>query len=145
VARLGGTPIPDINYDAGETVGWPRFADAVREVRDDLPAGERVVVLTRNYGEAGAIDHFAPDLGPAYSGHNSYWSWGPPPEDVGTTVIATGLDEERLSDWFDEVETVGRFDNRVDLDNDEQSVPITVAVGRRVPWSQIWPELRHVG
>jgi hypothetical protein len=145
VDRLAGTPVPDINYDAGETVGWPRLADAVRDVRDGLPPRERVVVLTRNYGEAGAIDRFARDLGPAYSGHNAYWSWGPPPEDAGTTVIAVGLDEERLAGWFDEVQTVDRFDNGLDLDNEEQGVPITVATGRRVPWSEIWPELRRVG
>jgi hypothetical protein len=145
VGRLGSTPVPDINYDAGETVGWPRFAAAVRNVRDTLPPGERVVVLTGNYGQAGAIDRFAPDLGPAYSGHNAYWSWGPPPEDAGTTVVAVGLAEERLAGWFDEVETVGRFDNGLGLDNEEQGVAISVAQGRRVPWSQIWPDLRRLG
>ena len=145
VARLGSTQIPDINYDSGETVGWPLLADAVRDARDGLPAGERVVVLARNYGEAGAIDRFAPDLGPAYSGHNAYRSWGPPPEDAGTAVVAVGLDEERLAAWFDGVQTVGRFDNGLDLDNEEQGVPIMTAVGRRVPWSQIWPELRRLG
>jgi 4-amino-4-deoxy-L-arabinose transferase-like glycosyltransferase len=145
VARLGSTPVPDVNYDAGETVGWPRLADAVRNAREGLPAGERVVVLAGNYGEAGAVDRFAPDLGPAYSGHNAYWSWGPPPEAVGTAVVAVGMDEQRLAAWFDEVRTVGRFDNGVGLDNDEQGVPILTAVGRRVPWSQIWPEVRRLG
>jgi hypothetical protein len=109
-----------------------------------LPAGARVVVLTRNYGEAGVIDRYAPDLGPAYSGHNSYWNWGPPPEDADG-VIAAGLSEERLAGWFGHVKTAGRFDNGVGLDNDEQGVAILVATDRRVPWSAIWPELRRLG
>lgn len=144
VGRLGDTPVPDVNYDAGETVGWPRLVAEVRAAREQLPAGERVVVLTSNYGQAGAVDRFAPDLGPAYSGHNSYWTWGPPPEDADA-VVAVGLDEERLSRWFGEVGTAGTVDNGVGLDNDEQGTPVLVATDRQVPWTEIWPELRRLG
>jgi Dolichyl-phosphate-mannose-protein mannosyltransferase len=144
VERLAATPIVDVNYDAGETVGWPRLAAAVEEVRADLPTGEPVAVLTANYGEAGAVDRFAPALGPAYSGHNAYASWGPPPEDVGT-VIVVGHAEERLRRWFGRVELAARVDNGVDLDNDEQGAPIWVATDRSAPWSEIWPELRRLG
>ena len=144
VGRLGGTPIADINYDAGETVGWPRFAATVEEVRADLPDGERIAVLTANYGEAGAIDRFAPHLGPAYSAHNAYWSWGPPPEHAGT-VIVVGYPEERLTPWFGRVELATRVDNGVELDNEEQGAPIWVATDRQAPWSEIWPELRRLG
>jgi hypothetical protein len=140
--RLADTPVPDVNYDAGETVGWPQLVARVQDARDG--AGDRVVVLTGNYGQAGAVDRFAPDLGPAYSGHNSYWTWGPPPEDVDT-VIAVGIDGERLADWFGDVEDAGRVDNGVGLDNDEQGTPVLVATDRRVPWSEIWPELRRLG
>ncbi|HVD28588.1 MAG TPA: glycosyltransferase family 39 protein [Mycobacteriales bacterium] len=144
VSRLADTPVADINYDAGETVGWPGLVAAVERAHADLPAGARDVVMTRNYGEAGAVDRFAPDLGPAYSGHNSYWTWGPPPEDADT-VITVGLPEEQLARWFGDVETVDRFDNGVGLDNEEQGVPIVVATDRRVPWSEIWPALRRLG
>jgi hypothetical protein len=144
VDRLGGTPIADVNYDAGETVGWPRLAAAVEEVRADLPAGERIAVLTANYGQAGAVDRFAPRLAPAYSAHNSYWSWGPPPEDTDA-VIVVGYPEERLTPWFGRVELAARVDNGVDLDNEEQDAPIWVATDRLAPWSEIWPELRRLG
>jgi hypothetical protein len=144
VERLADTPVPDVNYDAGETVGWPAFAGAVRRARDTLPADAPVAVLTGNYGQAGAVDRFAADLSPAYSGHNSYWSWGPPPEDTGM-VVAVGIPEERLAQWFGEVRVVGRVDNGVGLDNEEQGRPILTAVDRVVPWSEIWPELRRLG
>jgi 4-amino-4-deoxy-L-arabinose transferase-like glycosyltransferase len=144
VARLGGTPIVDVNYDAGETVGWPRLAARVEDVRAGLPSGERIAVLTANYGQAGAVDRFAPALGPAYSPHNAYWSWGPPPEDAGT-VLVVGYREERLTRWFGRVEEAARVDNGVDLDNEEQGATIWVATDRLAPWSEIWPELRRLG
>jgi hypothetical protein len=144
VGALADTPVPDVNYDSGEQVGWPRFAQTVVGVRNRLPSGERVVVLTQNYGEAGAVDRYAPDLGPAYSGHNSYGSWGPPPEDA-TTAIVVGVPEERLRQWFGSVELRARIDNGVDLDNEEQDAPVWIATDRQVPWSQIWPELRRLG
>ncbi len=144
VERLAATPIVDVNYDAGETVGWPRLAAAVEAVRADLPAGERVAVLTANYGQAGAVDRFAPALGPAYSGHNAYGTWGPPPEDAATLIVV-GYPEERLTAWFGRVDLAARVDNGVGLDNDEQGTPIWVATDRQAPWSEIWPELHRLG
>jgi hypothetical protein len=144
VARLADTPVVAINYDAGETVGWPRFADTVRGVRDRLPAGARVAVLTSNYGEAGAIDRYAPELGPAYSGHNSYAEWGPPPNDV-TTVVAIGFRPEQLRAWFGEVQLAARIDDGVGLDNDEQDQPVYIARGPLRPWPALWPQLRRFG
>jgi hypothetical protein len=144
VAALHATPVLAVNYDAGETVGWPRFAAQVEAVRDGLPAGERVAVLTSNYGQAGAVDRFAPELGPAFSGHNAYGTWGPPPDDAATLIVI-GYDRERLERWFGEVEPAGRIDNGVDLDNDEQGTPLWIVRDRLAPWSQLWPELRHIG
>jgi hypothetical protein len=144
VERLAETPIVDINYDAGETVGWPQFAATVAAARSSVPAADQVAVLTRNYGEAGAVDRYLPELAPAYSGHNAYWDWGPPPDDVAT-VIAVGFTQEQLRSWFSRVELAGQIDNGVGLENDEQGTPVWVASGRLVPWHQIWPQLRSLG
>ncbi len=38
VDKLAGTPIVDINYDAGETVGWPQLAATVAGVRASTAA-----------------------------------------------------------------------------------------------------------
>jgi hypothetical protein len=144
VGRLADTPVPDISYDAGETVGWPAFAATVAGVRAGLPADAEVVVLTGNYGEAGAVDRFLPELSPAYSGHNSYWTWGPPPEQT-TTVIAVGIPEQQLRRWFGSVTRAAEVDNGVGLDNDEQGSPVWVATDRRLSWAQLWPQLRVLG
>ncbi|HEY4419061.1 MAG TPA: glycosyltransferase family 39 protein [Pseudonocardia sp.] len=144
VERLAATPIVDINYDAGETVGWPQFAATVAAARSTVPAADQVAVLTRNYGEAGAVDRYLPELAPAYSGHNAYWDWGPPPDDV-TTVIAVAFTQEQLRSWFSRVELAGRIDNGVGLENDEQGTAVWVASGRLAPWHEIWPQLRSLG
>jgi hypothetical protein len=142
--RLAATPIVDINYDAGETVGWPQFTATVAAARTTVPTSERVAVLTRNYGQAGAVDHYLPALRPAYSGHNAYWGWGPPPADT-TAVIAVGFRQEELRSWFGRVELAGRVDNGVGLENDEQATPVWVARDQLVPWAQLWPQLRRLG
>ncbi|OZM79721.1 glycosyltransferase family 39 protein [Pseudonocardia sp. MH-G8] len=142
--ELAGTSVPDIHYDAGETVGWPAFAATLAAVRERVPAGERVAVLAGNYGEAGAVDRFLPALAPAYSGHNAYWDWGPPPDDA-TTLIVVGMREEQLRRWFGQVRLSARIDNGVGLDNDEQGSPVWLVRERLLPWSQLWPRLRSLG
>ena len=143
--HLHATPIVDINYDAGETVGWPGFADTVAGVFASLPDAEQetAVVLTGNYGQAGALDRYG-DL-PVYSGHNSYWTWGPPPEDRGATAVVVGYDEALLRTHFAQVTQVARIDNGLALDNDEQGRPVYVCRDRQTPWSQLWPRLRRLG
>jgi hypothetical protein len=144
VEELADTPIPDISYDVGETVGWPQFAATIAAVHATVPAGERVAVLTGNYGEAGAVDRFLPALAPAHSGHNAYWGWGPPPEEAGTLVVV-GLEGAQLRRWFGSVELAARIDNGVGLDNEEQGEPVWLVRDRRVSWAQLWPQLRHIG
>lgn len=143
VDRLAGTPVGDVNPDAKETVGWPQYVDTVARVRLVLP-GEKVAVLTNNYGEAGAVDHFLPVLGPAHSGQNSYWYWGPPPDDA-TAVIVVGYSEAQLRALFGRVELAATIDNGVGLRNDEQGKPVWIARDRLAPWAQLWPRLRRLG
>ncbi len=148
VQDLGGTPVAVINYDAGETVGWPSLVRTVADVHEQLPDEERrgAVVLTRNYGQAGAIDRFGGALGlpHAYSGHNGYAEWGPPPESSATAVVV-GYDQARLGAWFADCEEAARVDNGVGLDNDEQGTPIWVCRDRRTDWGDIWPQVRFLG
>jgi len=63
-SEVAGSPVEAINYDAGEQLGWPAFAATLTSVYDDLPAADRprAVVLAGNYGEAGAVHRYAPDL-----------------------------------------------------------------------------------
>jgi hypothetical protein len=140
--RLAATPITDVNYDAGETVGWPGFADQVATAYDGL-ADADAVVLTGNYGEMGALRRYRPDV-PVHSGHNALADLGPPPE--GTrTVLAVGIDEESLRSWCGSLEPVGEIDNGLDLDNDEQGASLVVCRDLVTPWAELWPEIRRLG
>jgi hypothetical protein len=71
---LTDVALQEINYDLGEQIGWPTFAEQVERAWESIPADERgtAIVLTGNYGEAGAIERFAPTLPTPYSGHNTW-------------------------------------------------------------------------
>lgn len=145
VAWLGPSPVLALNPDAGETVGWPALTRTVRAAYAGAAPG--TVVLTRNYGEAGAVDRFGPGLGlpAAYSGHNGYGLWGPPPDGGPGTAVAVGFSREQLLQWFDSVGKVATVDNGLDLDNEEQGAPVWLCSGLRHPWSQQWPSIRRLG
>jgi hypothetical protein len=138
------TPIPAVNEDAIESIGWPRFVRTVSNVWHTLP--RRAVIFTGNYGEASAIDRFGPDLGlpRAYSGHNSFARWGIPPASAGPVVVV-GIDwKPYLDARFSGCRRAARIDNGVDLDNEEQGGPVWVCRGPRRPWAELWPGLRHL-
>ncbi|HEY3501537.1 MAG TPA: glycosyltransferase family 39 protein [Actinocatenispora sp.] len=138
------------NYDSGETVGWPAFADSLATAYRGLPASERAraVILTGNYGEAGAVARYGPDRGlpRAYSGHNSMAGFGVPPANADV-VIAVGYDSPVvLRRWFTDVRRAGRIDERVSTDNDENGGPVWVCRGLRRSWPSIWrTEVAHTG
>jgi 4-amino-4-deoxy-L-arabinose transferase-like glycosyltransferase len=136
------TPVIAANGDVGETIGWPQFVRTVATVyrRADRPA----VVFTSNYGEAGAVDRFGPSLGlpRAYSGHNAFASWGPPPDRPGP-VIVVGLDGQVLARHFTGCRLQARVDNAAGVDNDERGTQIELCSGTTRPWTKMWRDLRH--
>lgn len=143
--RLVGTPVLDINYDAGEQIGWPELAAAVVRARDTLPPDRRAgaIALARNYGEGGAVHRYLPSM-PAYSGHNSLYAFGPPPSDARDAIVL-GYAEGQLRSWFTDVQRVGTVGNAAGVDNDEQGRPVWRCSGPTAPWSQVWPQMRQVG
>ncbi|WP_410870216.1 glycosyltransferase family 39 protein [Nocardia sp. A7] len=141
VALLRDSPILAINYDAGETIAWPRYVEQIAAAH---PPG--APILTANYGEAGAIERYGSeyDLPTPHSGHNAYWWWGPPP-DSATEVLTVGIDRERLTELCSIVEPAGTLDNGLGIDNDEQGEPMFLCRNPIRPWSQLWPQLRTLG
>ncbi|MET7336267.1 glycosyltransferase family 39 protein [Nonomuraea sp. NPDC005650] len=135
LSALGFSP----NEVSRESVGWPRFAAQVAGVYRTLPPG--TIVLTANYGEAGALDRFAPAI-PVYSGHNELWYQGRPPE-TARTVVAVGLSPERLRLRFAGCDSAGVIDHGTGVANEEQGLPITVCSGPLAPWTTAWPDFRH--
>ncbi len=140
--RLLG-PVVAVNYDAGETVGWPRFAETVGAVYDSLPAADHPIVLTENYGEAGAVERYLPGV-PVYSGHNAYWDWGPPPTSARAAVLV-GFSRDQAERWCGDLVEAAQIDNGVGLDNDEQGAQVWTCRSFSQPWNEVWPQLRRLG
>ena len=139
------TPIVKLNYDAGETIGWPAFVRQIAAVYHSLPPAQRAhaIVLASNYGEAGAVDRFGPGyrLPPAYSGHMAFWYWGPPPASTDTAV-AVGFSAGQLTRVCGQLRLAGHLNNRLGVSNQEQGAPVWVCQRTGRPWRQIWPGLR---
>jgi hypothetical protein len=105
---------------------------------------QRSVIVTGNYGEAGAIDRYGPAHGlpPVYSAHNQLYYYGPPrPE--RTVVIAWTQNVARTQRLFTECEVRARLDNGFGVDNEEQGSAIMVCQLPAEGWAAIWPELQH--
>ena len=89
-----------------DRLGWEQLVDDVAGIRDALPSEERgdVIVFAPSYGQAGALEWLGRERGftRAYSTHNTYFLWGPPP-DQPEVAIVIGNRRERLESIFGEV------------------------------------------
>jgi hypothetical protein len=146
LATYAGSTLPATVPDVANTVGWPQYVATVEGVVSALPADERAhaVILTNDYSEASPLILLGTGLPPVYSGHNSYWSWGPPPPDL-TVVVHVG--DWRPADpgqFFVGCHDVAHIDNGLGIPNGEQGTAVTVCTSLRAPWTTLWPELRTI-
>lgn len=146
VGVVGGTPIPAINQGISDQVGWRRYVRQVADVYEALPAQDKpgTVLLTGNYGEAGALDRYGPALGlPAvYSGQNELWWLGPPPPSATVVVLVTQGDPAR-STAFGSCEHKADLDNGYGVENEEQTARVFVCRDLRGTWAELWPGFQH--
>ena len=153
-AALGVEDTPDEKHEASllpqffaDQFGWEAMATKVAAAYRALPPEEQRVAAFygNNYGEAGAIDFYAARLGlprAAVSGHNSYFTWGPPPDGRGAVMITVGPSKEDVLDSYEEVEQVGETDEPYAMPY-ENHRPILVARKPRHAMSDIWPTTKH--
>jgi 4-amino-4-deoxy-L-arabinose transferase-like glycosyltransferase len=132
--------------DTANEIGWPQFVATVEGVVAALPADERAhaVILTNDYSEASPLILLGSGLPPVYSGHNSYWSWGPPPADRTIVVHVGDWRPTDYTDYFTGCQDVAHIDNGLGVQNGEQGDAVTVCTGLRAPWSVMWPALRTI-
>jgi len=137
-----------VNPVLAESVGWPQLVSTVRTVWFSMPASQRAnaVIFTSNYGEASAINVLGQGTGlpQAVSGHNTYWWWGPGNPDATTVVAVTeGSRAAYLGQFFTSVRTVATLSNPYGLHNQEWHGHVYLCTGPRLPWGQMWPQLRQ--
>jgi Dolichyl-phosphate-mannose-protein mannosyltransferase len=139
---LHTVPLQKINYDLGETIGWPKLAALVAREYDSLPSPQRrqTTILAGNYGEAGALDRYGPGLSlpQAFSGANNFWLWGPPPA-ADSAAVVVNMDPAFLHREFAHVRLVATFWNGLGVSDDEQGAQIFLVSGLKSSWAQSWP------
>jgi hypothetical protein len=147
VRDLGGSIVEKLDSTEGEMVGWPRFVATVASVYHNLPPATRTrtAIFTKNYGEAGAVDLLGPTQGlpQAYSGHNGFSEWGPPPDsDTAAILVGEELDATVAAD-FRGCAVRAHVNDGLGLNNQEQGVPVWFCATTSRPWSMMWTSLRH--
>ena len=146
VGTLHDTPIPGINQAARDSVGWPAYVQQVGAAYAGLSPDDRAhtTIVTANYGEAGAIDRFGDryHLPKVFSGQNQLYKYGPPPAGATVTIL-TGYETDEVPHVFAGCTVAGTFDNGVDVDNEEQGLPVLICRGRTTSWVSLWPLFQH--
>lgn len=122
--------------------GWEEMARTVAAVYATLSPAERAecVVLTKNYGEAGALEYWSRrhDLPPVACRHNNYWLWGPP-AGAGAVVIVVTSGSEPLGKIFEEVTlaAVSRTPHAL-----ESHIHVWLCRRLLYPLPEVWADLR---
>jgi hypothetical protein len=144
---FAASPYAVVGDDQLNTIGWPEFIDSLDEAAAAVPAPDRqrAVIITGNYGEAGAVARFGAERGlpAAYSGHNAYGLWGPPSDGSGP-IIVVGYPESRVREAFDGCHVVTVVGNRTGADTEEQGLPVWLCQVVRGSWHEAWPRLVHL-
>jgi len=151
--RLG--VVPQIEKKSGtgrlpqwlaDRLGWEAYAERVGRTVAELPPEERdqAVVITGDYGHAGALDLFGPRYGitRVISDHNNYWLWSRAVEDAPVLVAVDWSSERRLRERYEEVEAAGTFQCEWCLPS-RTDLPIFVARHPRRRLAELWPSVKH--
>ena len=146
LATYAASSLPATVPDTANEVGWPQFVTTVENVVNALPADQRAhaVILTNDYSEASPLELLGTGLPPIYSGHNSFWDWGPPPADRTVVVHVGDWRPADPSQFFVGCHVVAYIDNGLGIDNGEQGKAVSVCTGLRAPWTTTWPSLRTI-
>jgi hypothetical protein len=128
--------------DWADMQGWPQMADAVRHVYESLPPAERAkaVVFGGNYGEAAAVQFFAPGI-PVIGSHNQYWLWGPGSYD-GSVLIQINGTCWHAEKYFASSTVAARtaWPWAIAYEHD---IPINVCRGLKIPVARLWKESKE--
>ncbi|MGH9072415.1 MAG: hypothetical protein ACRDX8_14985, partial [Acidimicrobiales bacterium] len=145
---LLSTHFDTTNKDLGGMLGWPHLVATVAAAAKTVPPGERrrLVVLTDDYSEAGAIDYYGhtDGLPNAISGHNTFWWWGWGTATQTDPVLAVGIPEATARRYWGRVTQVATLGaDGVAVDPQERGAPVWLLQDQLLPWASLWPNLRH--
>jgi hypothetical protein len=130
-----------------DMMGWQQQVDVVAGVFQSLSPDDqpKAAILTRNYGQAGAIEYFGPSYGlpRPISGHNNYYLWGPQ-QYTGEVVISVGIPMEKLQPLFNHIDLAATIRNDYAIP-EENNLPIYICRGPKMTLQKAWPSLKFYG
>ncbi|HEY6963492.1 MAG TPA: glycosyltransferase family 39 protein [Gaiellaceae bacterium] len=119
--------------DYQDELGWPDLAAQVARL-----SGRAAVVLTRNYGEAGALELFGRGLPPVASADVTFRYWRPSVS--GRRALLVGFGNVEASGFCRGYQVAGRI--RMPTDNEERGLPIARCVLDST-LARSWPRIVH--
>jgi hypothetical protein len=129
------------------SIGWPELADTVAGAYRALPPATQrtTAVVADSYWDGSALDRYGPARGlpHPFSPHRGFWYFGAPADDADT-VLFVGSDSAYLHRYFTEVRQVATVTNGPAMNLFSLTTPVWLCSGQRAPWSQLWPQLRHL-
>jgi Dolichyl-phosphate-mannose-protein mannosyltransferase len=146
--QLKNTPITAVNQVTRDEIGWKTYVRQIADAVDGQSAADRadMVIITGNYGEYGALVRYGPPyhLPPVYSGQNALYYLGRPPDSARVALLVVeDADPATLNRGFTSCNQVGRLDNEIGIDNEEQSATLWVCREPRASWAVLWPKFQH--
>jgi hypothetical protein len=118
--------------------GWSEMASEVAAIYNSLRSEDRTQtgIWAGNYGEAGAINEFGPQYGlpRAYSRHQNYWYWGPPPQVYKNLIVI----QWSLDDVRDNCASFQAFEHYQRFGMGEENTPIYLCRGVAFDIKKLW-------
>jgi hypothetical protein len=128
-----------------DMLGWRTLAQTMSRAYAGLPPAQqaKAVILTRDYGQAAALEFFAADyrLPAALSGHNNYFLYGTKGSS-GDVVLALGLDPAFLRTEWRSVKRIATFHDDYLLP-DQNDLPVYLCTGRIENFALWWPHTKR--
>lgn len=138
-------PEGEVPQHFADMLGWNTLVQTLAGAYESLtPSQQRdAVILTRDYGQASAVDFLGPRYGlpHAISGHNNYYLYGPRGAS-GNVVIAIGYGAPFLRTEFRSVERVATYRDDYVLP-DFNNLPIYKCTRPIEPIAAWWPATKR--
>ena len=129
--------------DYADMLGWPELANMTALVWRALPPADtaNAILIGTNYGRAGALDLFGPELGlpPAVSAAGSYWFFGPGTKSGSVAVVPTN-NPDALKKHYSDCRPQAQTNNPWGVP-EERSVQVYVCRGAKGTIQSVWPSL----
>lgn len=113
IVRWEDGRIYTLPQDFADMLGWQEIADLTKEAFDRASEKDKVMIYCENYGQAGAVAHFHPELPQPVSFSDTYRLWAPRHTNANTLIYVNDQLGPDVAALFGKVQEVGRVNNPI--------------------------------